>query len=199
MTRWLLGILVAAGLGAAGACGLRLPAEVQVTEGFAAPGTPYGDALAARTRYAELYQGLDTVAKGWATWRTPDLRAALAEASVRAYHLEGDAAERLRREARTAAEGPWEFHVAVYMPKKQWNDLEATESLWRARVELPGGGRLAPLEVRALVKTDKNPVQYPYVNPWTREYTLVFPAPEDGAQTAALALAGPLGTLRFAF
>lgn len=184
-------------IGAAVGCGARLPSGVRLTEGFASPGTPYGDALTRHTRYAELYEGFDTVAKGWATEKTPDLREALAEASVRAYLLEGAAAEAVREEARTAGRGGREFHLALYTPKKQWNDLEAPESLWRVRLELPGGALVEPTSVTALAKTDKTPVQYPYVNPWTREYAIVFPAGQPTG--ASLVLTGPLGTLRFDF
>lgn len=198
MRRRLCACLLAAAAAFSG-CGLKLPASVQLAPAFSAPGTPYGDALERRTRRAELYQGFDTVAKGWATWKTGEVRSALAEASVDAYHLEGAAAEGMREEARLGAAGPWEFHLAVYMPRKQWNDLESPDSLWRVHVELPGGGRLEPLEVKALAKTDKNPVQYPYVTPWTREYALTFPVPQGATDAARLVVAGPLGTMTFAF
>lgn len=187
-------------IGATAGCGAQLPHGVQLTEGFAVPGTLYGDVLARHTRYAELYQGFDTVAKGWATRETPDLRAALAEASVHAYRLEGAAAEAVREEARTLARGGREFHLALYTPKKQWNDLESPGSLWRVRLELPDDSPLEPASITSLSKTDKSPVQYPYVSPWTREYRILFPAQEDAtARPLSLVLTGPLGTLRFAF
>ena len=98
-------------------CG-RLPPEVQLTGGFADPESEYGRTLARYTRNVELYDGLDTVAKGWATWRTPALRLAAAEASIHAYGLKGRAAEDLRKEADAAGRRAREFHLALYTPKK---------------------------------------------------------------------------------
>ncbi|MBI5017176.1 MAG: hypothetical protein HZB55_17040 [Deltaproteobacteria bacterium] len=201
MGRRLRMTILAAGIGAALGCAARLPAGVQLTPGFASPGTPYGDALRRHTRYAELYNGVDTVAKGWATERTSELRAALAEASIRAYQLQGEAAETMRQEARAASLASRDFHLALYTPKKQWNDLESADSLWRARLERPGGESETPIEVKALAKSDKSPVEYPYVSPWTREYELRFPSLDDamGSAPASLVLTGPLGTVRFQF
>jgi hypothetical protein len=174
------------------------PEGVYVAEGFAASGTPYGDALQRHTRKGELYQGVDTVAKAWATWRTPELRRAVAEASIRAYRLEGEEAETLRKEAQSPARPAREFHLALYTPKKQWNDLESPGTLWRLQLELPDGSRLEPVQVFFLAKTDKTLVEYPYVSPWTREYSILFPLLDGEDQgRGALVLTGPLGTMRF--
>ena len=68
-------------------------------------------------------------------------------------------------------------------------------------MELPGGARLEPLEVVFLRKTDKSRVEYPYVTPWTREYSLRFPLleGEEPHRHLTLVLTGVLGTLRFAY
>lgn len=183
---------------AAGGCGFSQ--NVYETSGFSSPETPYGRALASATRRAELYEGLDTVAKGWATWKSPELRQALVEASIRAYGAQGEAAETLRKDEERAGRNVWEFHLALYTPKKQWNDLEAGDSLWKVRVLLKGGRTFEPAKITALAKTDKSPVQYPYVTPWTREYSLVFPKDEDiPNERPTLLLSGPLGKMQFVF
>lgn len=178
-----------------------LPRDVQLTEPFSAPATSYGEALRRHTRAVELYQGFDTVAKVWATWKTPDLRGELVEASIRAYRLEGEGAAALRSEEEARARRGREFHLSVYTPKKQWNDLESPNTLWRLLLELPDGNRLAPLEVSYRAKTDKSPVEYPYVSPWTREYTVFFPLLDEKALQGrgVLLMTGPLGTARFEF
>ncbi|NTU59581.1 MAG: hypothetical protein HGA98_00815 [Deltaproteobacteria bacterium] len=196
----ILGALCAAGLAAAGAGGCGFSKDLYSTPGFSTPGTSYGEALAAHTRKAELYEGFDTVAKGWVTWQGPELRRALVEANIRAYGLEGAAAEAKRRDEERAGIETLEFHLALYTPKKQWNDLEAGDSLWRLRVDLGDGREVAPSKVTVVPKTDKSPVQYPYVTPWTREYAVVFPKPEGaGTERPVLVLAGPLGRMKFAF
>ncbi|MDW7711208.1 MAG: hypothetical protein SCH98_12110 [Deferrisomatales bacterium] len=175
--------------------------EVQLTRGFASAATPYGALLPRHTRAGELYDRLDTVAKAWATWRSPELRAALAETSVAAYRLEGEAAEALRRRETQESRNVREVHLALYTPKAQWNDLESPQTLWRVFLELETGERRDPLRVTHLVKTDKSAVEYPYVTRWTREYSLVFPvlAGEDLGAPPTLVLAGPLGTLTLPF
>ena len=188
------------GLFGAFVMGCGLPREVALAEGFSDRRTPYGEALALHTRHVELYQGLDTVAKGWATWKSAKLRSSLAEASIRAYGLQGDAADSLRREEERASRLVWEFHLALYTPKKNWNDLESADTLWRFHLELPGGRTLDPVQVVAVSKSDKSPVQYPYVTLWTREYSVFFPKLEGGEEPhPRLILRGPLGKIAFAF
>ncbi len=178
-----------------------VPKNVFLTQEFAGPSTPYGRALERYTRSAELYQGLDTVAKAWATWRSPELRKALVETSAAYYRLTPEEAERMRAEQERAARRVREFHLALYTPAPDWNDLESPDTLWRAVLVLPGGTRLEPVRVVHLPKTDKSAVEYPYVTPWTREYSLFFPLMEREEQYAhlTLILSGPLGEMRFAF
>lgn len=194
------GVLGLATLAASWGCG-PVAGDVRLTRGFSSAATPYGDLLPRHTRSSELYDQLDTVAKAWATWRSPELRAALAEASVAAYQLEGEGAEALRREAERETREVREFHLALYTPKANWNDLESTQTLWRAHLYLPSGERREPLRVSHRPTTDKSAVEYPYVTRWTREYALVFPVEEgeDAAALPTLVITGPLGTLQFAF
>ncbi len=190
---WLAAVLVAG-------CA-AVPKHVFLTEEFAGPSTPYGRALERYTRKAELYQGLDTVAKAWVTWRSPELRKALVDTSAAYYRLGPEEAERMRTEQDRVARRVREFHLALYTPAPGWNDLESPDTLWRAVLVLPDGTRLEPVRVVHLAKTDKSAVEYPYVTPWTREYSLFFPLLE-GRETyehLTLILSGPLGEMRFAF
>lgn len=193
-------VLVAAALLAAAGCTAG-PEDIRVTRGFASAATPYGALLPRHTRSSELYDALDTVAKGWATWKSPQLRAALAEATIAAFRLEGDAARALRLEEERAGRRVREFHLALYTPKADWNDLESAHTLWKVYLILPGGERWEPVRVIYLPKSDKSAVEYPYVTRWTREYALLFPVLDAGRTDLppTLELAGPLGTLRFAF
>ncbi len=174
---------------------------VFLTRDFADPATAYGRALREHTRSAELYSGFDTVAKAWATWRSPALREALVATTAARYRLGPGEAERMRAEELRAARLAWEFHVAIYTPSPDTNDLEKPDTLWRAVLELPDGSRGEPVQVVALPKNDKSRVEYPYVSPWTREYTLIFPKTVEPGPDArpVLWLTGPYGTLRFDF
>jgi hypothetical protein len=148
-----------------------------------------------------LYDAFDTVAKAWTTWRAPPLRRALAAATIRAYGLDSERAETLRKEMARAARGVREFHLALYTPKSDWNDLESVDTLWKAFVVLPDGDRLEPVRVVHLPKTDKSAVAYPYVTLWTREYALFFPLleGEEIYEHLDLEITGPLGSMRFSF
>ncbi len=190
-------VLVAGVLAGCGAA----PPTVDLTSGYASDATPYGKLLPRYTREAQLYDGFDTVAKGFATWRAPELRRAAVAASAERYLLDDAASARLRDQQEQEARSVRELHLALYTPHKQWNDLEAPGTLWRAYLELPDGARLEPLEVVFLRKTDKSRVEYPYVTPWTREYRLRFPLLEgqEPHRHLALVLTGVLGTLRFAY
>ncbi len=178
-----------------------VPRNVFLTEEFAGPSTPYGRALERYTRRAELYRGLDTVAKAWVTWRSPELRQALVETSAAYYRLGPEEADRMRAEQERAGRRVREFHLALYTPAPDWNDLESPDTLWRAVLVLPDGARLEPVRVVRLPKTDKAAVEYPYVTPWTREYSLFFPLleGEERYDHLTLVLSGPLGEMRFGF
>ncbi|GAB4258604.1 MAG: hypothetical protein Kow0092_06340 [Deferrisomatales bacterium] len=202
-TRWARRVVWAAALGALAGCsggGLHGGA-LRVVSGFASEATPYGQALETYTRGVELYEGVGTLAKGWATWWAPELRRAYAEASVKAYRLDGEEAAALRRDQERAARTVREFHVALYTPQEDWNDLEAPDSLWKPFLELPDGERLEPVRIVHLPKSDKASVEYPYVTRWTREYSLFFPLAEgrEVHEHLTLVLSGRLGTLEFRF
>lgn len=192
---------MSAALVSAALAGCGLSKEVAQGGTFAAPGTAYRTALDEHTRRAELYRDLDTIATAWATWKSPALRGVLVEAAIVAYGAEKETAEGMRRDDRRAAAGVWEFHVALYAPKKDWNDLESPDSLWRVRLELPGGKRLDPVRVEVVSKSDRSGVQYPYVSPWTREYAVFFPKLDEAESSGSptLVVAGPLGKMVFAF
>ncbi len=180
---------------------VKLPEDVQLTTRFASPDTEYGRLLERYTRKVELYDGFDTVASGWATWRTLALRGALGEASARAYGLKGEAAQALRKDEEDAARRAQEFHIALYTPRRAMNDLESPASLWRIFLELPGGDRLEPIRVVHLDKSDKSAVEYPYVSPWTREYSVSFPliGSSETYDHLTLLIAGPPGQMRFEY
>lgn len=178
-----------------------LPGNVFFTEPFASSRTPYGEALLRNTREAELYQGFDTVAKVWVSWKNEEVRRALAKTSVDAYKLKGEEAESLRNEEEKGSGHVREFHVALYTPSKQWNDLDSPSTLWRVYLKLPDGSRFTPVQIVRLPKSDKNPVEYPYVTRWTREYTILFPLLEeqDRQTHPSLLFTGPLGTMKLEF
>lgn len=186
-------------LGVAGCGGSQR--EVRLATAFAAPSTPYGALLPRYTRSAELYEGFDTVAKAWVTWRAPELRAALAETAVAAYGLRGEDAAVVRRDEERAARRVREFHVALFTGKPGWGELESPDTLWRISLDLPSGERLTPIQVVRLAKTDRSAVEYPYVTRWTREYSVFFPnvPPPEADTGATLTLSGPLGTMTFVF
>ena len=189
-----LSALVSAGCGAT-------PPAVGLTSGYASPSTTYGRLLPRFTRETHLYDGFDTVAKGVATWRSPELRRAEVEASVERYRLGETEAAALRAEQEQVATSVREFHLALYTPMKHWNDLEEPDTLWRAYLELPDGKRLDPLEISFVRKTDKSSVEYPYVTPWTREYTLRFPllGRQEPHSHLTLVITGVLGSLSFQY
>jgi hypothetical protein len=200
LRRWFALSFLLPGLVLAAACA-SLDDSVYHATGFAERGTPYGQVLERYTRRAELYDEFSTVAKGWATWKSPELRRALAAASVDAYELGGQGAKAVLAEEERVARRVREFHLALYTPKKDWNDLEVPDSLWRAWLDLPDGTRLQPIQIVRLAKSDRSPVEFPYVTRWTQEYALFFPLLESEERHArlTLVLGGPLGTMAFRF
>jgi len=185
---WILGVFVVGAFFCS--CG-DYAGSIRSASSFASPGSSYGKALEKATRKAELYNGVGTVAKGWATWKNSEFNSASKAAKKKAYGSEDG------RFVDGQNSGAITFHLALYTPDKGWNDLDSAGSLWTAKVELPGGKTLSPKQIVEISKKASSSIEFPYVTPWTKEYELLFPYQGEEPLSVALTLAGPLGVMEF--
>lgn len=172
------------------ACG-RFAGSIHTAKPFASSGSSYGKSLEKSTRRAELYEGVGTVAKCWATWKSLKFREALVAARNKAYGSNDG------RDSAEPESGEIDFHLALYSPEKEMVDLASENSIWRVTLELPDGQTIAPIQIQDVPKNVSNSIEYPYVTPWTREYSLKFNQDRVEPDYLVLILAGPLGTMRF--
>jgi hypothetical protein len=166
----------------------------------------YGGVLRTWTREQAVYEGLETRAFAQVIYLAPPLVDAQASmvSRLRAEPPPARARtlERMRRETATPT-----FFVVMRTPDRNWNDLEAKNSVWRVAVDF-GGGEFEPEKVERLERPFSAELQklYPYLDEYAVAYVLRFPAAAAsaasgaGSKTASLpvmVMAGALGTMRF--
>ena len=107
-------------------------------------------------------------------YKSPEFREAATRKLAKDYRwTEDELKTKLWDEDHEAAKGP-EFIAMVYTYHKTWNDLDVKDSIWKLRLE--GDGK--QFEAVSIVKIKPTPIDtslYPFVDPWTKAYSVVFP------------------------
>ena len=171
----------------------------------------YGKALKRWTRKVALYAGLETRAFVRIVYLSPEFVEAQAlEISHMRAELPDQAAQtlaRLREQYRQPS-----FYAIVYVPDRNANDWNASDSVWRLALNL-GNGERAPDRMQRFETpfSAEQRALYPYIDEYSVAYLIRFPdpsAPPPGpaarpaSQTLAPTLAqfiaaGAPGQMRF--
>ncbi len=107
-------------------------------------------------------------------YRSLEFREAVSRKYAKDYRLsEEDLKSKLWEDGQEAAKGP-EFIVVFYAYNKKWNDLEEKDSIWKMR--LAGDGRsFDPVNIVKMKPTPLDQSFYPFMAPWTKTYSVLFP------------------------
>jgi len=109
-----------------------------------------------------------------AIYKSPEFREASAYKYAKDYRLSDEELKsRLWNESQEAAKGP-EFILLVYTYSKAWNDLDSKQSVWKLRLE-GEGKQFEPLSITAFKPTPLDTSMYPFFDPWTKAYSVLFP------------------------
>lgn len=107
-------------------------------------------------------------------YKSSEFREAVAYKYAKDYRLsEEELKSRLWDEAQETAKGP-EFILIVYTYSKSWNDLDSKESVWKLRLE-GNNKQFDPLSITSFKPTPLETSMYPYMDPWTKAYSAIFP------------------------
>ncbi|MEZ4468185.1 MAG: hypothetical protein R3F60_33585 [bacterium] len=175
---------------ATASCGPPPTASYRLPEDATAP--EYERALAAWTRKGETYEYFESRVFVRATLFSPAFAASFAtRRSQRLGMSPGEA--RAERSGRVGqAESEVRFFAAVVTNDPFWNDLDRGEgATLRARL-MSGGEAVAPTLVKRLTDdelADMAPF-FPYADPLSRGYWIVFPAPKAD-EDIHLRISGP--------
>ncbi len=113
-------------------------------------------------------------------YKSPEFREAFAYKYAKDYRLSAEELKsKLWDEEQEAAKGP-EFILIVYTYSKSWNDLDSKDSVWKLRLEA-GDKQFDPLSITSFKPTPLETSIYPYMDPWTKAYSVLFPKEADAA------------------
>lgn len=156
------------------------------------------------TRHGEVLYDTATVLEAWATFRSREFREAFVDRYAAAYQLGAAETARLRQTQESAAATGYDFIVTTQSNEYRWNDLDKSNSPWRATLIDGAGHSVSSDEIREERFPDLfQEAFYPAKTPFSKTFSIHFnQAPEHndafpGVATGSitLRLAGPLGHL----
>ena len=157
----------------------------------------WGEARAAATRRATLFDGLDQKASASATWLSPEVREARArrQGAWQAWTPAEVEAAVAREKADADAD---QFLLALYTNDRKASDLEAKGSIWRVEAVWDGQPvRAAKVEVAEVDATQRQ--LFPYIGVFDVVYLIRVPHPAGVAGQPVLRLSSALGRLELDF
>jgi hypothetical protein len=166
----------------------------------------YADALKAWTRSGRIYRTFDTELLVTATYHSLAFRRAYTVAYAQASQLDKKQEEAFWKRQVAEAQEFHEFLIASFVPDSVGSDLDNPASAWKLYLEVKGGDRVTPEDVRRIRKvTPLITGFYPYVTPWAKVYKVRFPLrdsgsgaslPGPGDQNLCLVITSPFGMAR---
>jgi hypothetical protein len=154
----------------------------------------------AATRRTDLYDGFEHRADIWTIRLTPAVREERVRRLAAWLHWPpADLEAKLAEERDVGAK--WdEFIVFLYTANRKWNDLDATESIWRIELDM-GGGEEVLGRAQSLERTATFDALFPMGGAFDIAYLLRFPRNDTELlpRPGVLRFASALGELRLPY
>jgi len=156
------------------------------------------------TRHAHLRSDFDEALDVDATLRSPEFRDAYAAKYIELYRIGPENQAHTRGEILSDGADSYEFHIETATHDYALNDLTSAKTVWRLTLVDDEGHEVQPTRVVGQKERRTLDEQfYPYVNIFSRGWTVRFPrtridgSPLVGSETKALTLrfAGPQGSV----
>ena len=164
----------------------------------------YVDELKRWTRHGQMRADFDEALVVDATFRSPEFRDSFAAKYIDLYHIGPDNQAHTRGELMSDGADSYEFHVETATHDYALNDLTSAKTVWRVTLVDNQGHEVQPTRVsEGKTRRALDERFYPYVNIFSRGWTVRFPralpdgTPLVGAETKTLTLrfAGPQGSV----
>jgi len=137
----------------------------------------YRQALKKYHRHGEKYSW-DTLHENiyWdVIYKSVEFREAYERKYAKDYKLGPEELQTRIQQAHTEAERGPEFFVIFTTYSKAWNDLDMKDSIWRLRLVVDDR-MIEPVSIAKIKPTPLDASFYPFITPWARVYTVLFPA-----------------------
>lgn len=141
----------------------------------------YGAIYQRWTRHDYAQHDVEKSLEIWATYKSWDFREAYIALYASVYSLADGDRNKLRAAQHEAYRQAYEFHVTAQSARYEWNDLEKSSSPWRVTLVDALGHEIQADRVRVEKLPDAYERQFfPAKTPFTKTYSIRFPAPADG-------------------
>ncbi len=139
--------------------------------------TEYYNTQHAWTRHKKVVINMETRVYFYATYKSREFRQAYIDEYARRFQLSPDKKDLLLALELSDGKEYNEFFVSTYMPKRQWNDLNQENSIWKLYLSDGVGKRLEPVEIKK-IDLGEDPFYrefYPTIDAWSDGYIIKFP------------------------
>jgi hypothetical protein len=158
----------------------------------------YRNAFNRWTDEGKIYDRLDTVIFVRATLKNQEFTTRYVDAYARAYQLSNEEKLNLARRLQKEARESYDFLLSAFTSVESENILDNPRSSYKIYLITPDGRRIKPVDVRRIKKVSEATRDFfPYINSWSRAYTVRFPGPPE--EGAVLVVAGPLGKIELKY
>lgn len=164
---------------------------------------PYGEAYSCWTRQDSVHRDLDLVLEAKATMRSPQFQEAYLRRWAEVYKVsEGEMARLLAAEKEQEGRA-LRFLLVAQTGKREWNDFDKPDSLWRIYLQNERGQRI-PLSAKRHLENRTEAEGFFRLEPWSEAYELSFDLEGEeargfSAQRLTLILASVLGEAEFSW
>jgi len=153
------------------------------------------------TNSEKAYRGGAQALQVTATLQSRDVIEQHVFIDAKRYHWSSDQYREARQKELYKNESATSFFLVLYTEKDENNNIDKPDSVWNIFLDV-AGKRIAPSSIKRIYENktilfDK----YPYINVWSKNYTVEFPIPtsETTSATAVLTVAGALGAVHLDF
>jgi len=162
----------------------------------------YEKTLEKWTRSDKKYAGLENKFQITATLLTLEvLNSQLALDNVQYKWSQQDYVQK-RNKALIDSETMTKVFVSFFTPDIENNNLDKSSSVWNIFLQFSNGERVQPKSIRRVFGNMSELKQkYPYHNPWSKAYEVIFPVPTSRVSQggARFNISGPVGSSELKF
>jgi len=160
---------------------LLFTANCSMLERFAESSNPYHTENYRKvhdkwSREARIHHDFEVELIASATFKSKEFRRAYSKEYAKAYKLNSQERNQFIENHVGAAKLGHEFLMAIFVPRKEYDDFEKAQSMWKIYLITDEDKRTAPSEIRRIKRKDAVRSHFfPYITPWKSVYVVRFP------------------------
>lgn len=173
--------------------GFMLPAMLAIAPAMLAAGCShtafsiFPDRTVAETekyvRTAKIYRNMDTILIADILWHNPDVKRLHVKRMGKQGRIDAGDEKRMLLKIGEMEEKELEFLAGIYTGEDKWNDFQKNDSIWKIRLRMADGSKIAPGKIEKLkVKDMPDSRLFPFITPWKMLYRITFERTKEISQ-----------------